>query len=153
MRVDTTRGIGCRGCRVACKSWHNLPGGRTVCSETWSNPRHLDSNNYNRIIFQEVAKPEGQLSWHFISRRCMYGNDPACVSVCPVGALAKLENGPVIHEDERGIGCRYCMMACPCQVPKFAWSSAVPLIRKCDFCADRINIGLAPPSQFMGGKI
>ena len=50
----------------------------------------------------------------------------------------------MIYDDERCIGCRYCMMACPFQIPKFEWSSAVPLIRKCDFCADRINIGLAP---------
>ncbi len=74
----------------------------------------------------------------------MHCNDPACVSACPVAALDKLPNGPVVYDDERCIGCRYCMMACPFQIPKFQWSSAVPLIRKCDFCADRIAIGLAP---------
>jgi formate dehydrogenase iron-sulfur subunit len=144
MLIDTTLCIGCRGCQVACKSWHNLPGERTVFSETWSNPRHLDSNNYTRIIFREMTKPDGQLSWHFISRRCMHCNDPACVTACPVGALTKLASGPVVYDDERCIGCRYCMMACPFQIPKFEWGSAVPLIRKCDFCADRIDIGLAP---------
>ena len=74
----------------------------------------------------------------------MHCNDPACVSACPVGALEKLPDGPVVYDDDRCIGCRYCMMACPFQIPKFQWSSAVPLIRKCDFCADRIAIGLAP---------
>ena len=74
----------------------------------------------------------------------MHCLDPACVSVCPVGALVKLKEGPVVYNDERCIGCRYCMMACPFQVPKFQWESAVPLVRKCDFCADRLALGLAP---------
>ncbi len=142
--IDTTSCIGCRACQVACKSWHNLPGERSEFSDTWSNPRYLDSNNYTRIIFREVAGPGGQVNWHFISRRCMHCNDPACASVCPVGALKKLANGPVVYDDERCIGCRYCMMACPFQIPKFQWSSAVPLIRKCDFCADRLAMSLAP---------
>ena len=144
MLIDTTRCIGCRGCQVACKSWHNLPGERTTFSETWSNPRHMNSNNYTRIIFREVAQPEGKLNWYFVKRQCMHCLDPACESVCPVGALTKLKNGPVVYDDDKCIGCRYCMMACPFQVPKFEWGSAVPLIRKCDFCADRIEIGLAP---------
>ena len=144
MLIDTTRCIGCRACQVACKSWHNLPGERTTFSETWSNPRYMNSNNYTRIIFREVAQPEGKLNWYFIKRQCMHCQDPACESVCPVGALTKLKSGPVVYDDDRCIGCRYCMMACPFQVPKFEWGSAVPLIRKCDFCADRIEIGLAP---------
>jgi formate dehydrogenase iron-sulfur subunit len=144
MLVDTTRCIGCRGCQVACKSWHNLPGERTQFSDTWSNPRHLNSNTYNRIIFREITKPDGQLSWHFISRRCMHCLDPACVSVCPVGALQKTDSGAVVYDDDRCFGCRYCMMACPFQIPKFEWSSAVPLVRKCNFCPERVEIGLAP---------
>jgi formate dehydrogenase iron-sulfur subunit len=144
MLIDTTRCIGCRGCQVACKSWHNLPGERTTFSETWSNPRFMNNNNYTRVIFREVAQPEGKLNWYFIKRQCMHCLDPACESVCPVGALTKLKSGPVVYDDYRCIGCRYCMMACPFQVPKFEWSSAVPLVRKCDFCADRLEIGLAP---------
>jgi formate dehydrogenase iron-sulfur subunit len=144
MLIDTTRCIGCRACQVACKSWHDLPGERTAFSETWSNPKYLDSNNYTRIIFREIEKPGGQMSWHFISRRCMHCNDPACVSACPVAALEKLPSGPVVYDDDKCIGCRYCMMACPFQIPKFQWSLAVPLVRKCDFCADRLAIGLAP---------
>ena len=100
MLIDTTRCIGCRGCQVACKSWHNLPGERTTFSETWSNPRHMNSNNYTRIIFREVAQPEGKLNWYFVKRQCMHCLDPACESVCPVGALTKLKNGPVVYDDD-----------------------------------------------------
>lgn len=144
MLIDTTLCIGCRGCQVACKSWHNLPGARTSFSQTWTSPRVLDCRNYTRIIFREIAGPGGRVGWHFISRRCMHCLDPACVSVCPVGALIKLESGPVVYDDGRCIGCRYCMMACPFQIPKFEWDSAVPLIRKCDFCVDRIAAGMEP---------
>ena len=133
MLIDTTRCIGCRACQIACKSWNNLPAAPTTFSETGSNPRFLSSKDFNRIIFREVVSPQGEVSWHFISRRCMHCLDPACVSACPVGALQKLASGPVVYDDGRCIGCRYCMMACPFQIPKFEWEAAVPYIRKCTF--------------------
>jgi formate dehydrogenase iron-sulfur subunit len=142
--IDTTKCIGCRACQVACKSWNDLKGGKATFSETWSNPRFLSSNQYTRIVFREIPRSDGRLEWHFISRRCMHCLDPACVSACPVAALVKLPSGPVVYDDERCIGCRYCMMACPFQIPKFQWESAVPLVRKCTFCADRQAMGLAP---------
>jgi formate dehydrogenase iron-sulfur subunit len=74
----------------------------------------------------------------------MHCHDPACASACPVAALIKLPEGPVVYDDARCIGCRYCMMACPFQIPRFQWESAVPLVRKCTFCADRQAMGLAP---------
>ena len=91
-----------------------------------------------------MVHPEGEVGWHFINRQCMHCNDPACASACPVGALIKLDSGPVVYDDSRCIGCRYCMMACPFQIPKFQWEAAVPYIRKCTFCADRQAAGLEP---------
>ena len=145
MLIDTTRCIGCRGCQTACKSWNNLPAATTATfSETWSNPRFLSSNDFTRIIFREGDNPQGEVAWHFVKRQCMHCNDPACVSACPVAALIKLDSGPVVYDDSRCIGCRYCMMACPFQIPKFQWEAAVPYIRKCTFCADRQAAGLQP---------
>ncbi len=142
--TDTTRCIGCRACQNACKSWNNLPAAPATFSETGSNPRFLSSKDFTRIIFREVVNPQGEVSWHFISRGCMHCIDPACASACPVGALIKLDSGPVVYDDSRCIGCRYCMMACPFQIPKFQWEAAVPYIRKCTFCADRQAAGLEP---------
>jgi len=68
--------------------------------------------------------------------------DPTCASVCPVGALRKSTLGPVTYDAGKCIGCRYCMMACPFSVPKYEWSKALPLVRKCDMCADRLANGL-----------
>jgi formate dehydrogenase iron-sulfur subunit len=129
---------------VACKSWNELKGEKSVFSENWTNPRFLSSQQYTRVLFREMMSPEGQLSWQFIKRQCMHCVDPACESVCPVGALIKMPEGPVVYDDGKCIGCRYCMMACPYQIPKFEWASAVPLVRKCTFCADRLAMNLAP---------
>jgi len=75
---------------------------------------------------------------------CMHCNDPACASVCPVGAFHKTEEGPVIYQDKKCIGCRFCMVACPFGVPKYQWSKAFPLVRKCTGCYSRIKEGLKP---------
>lgn len=71
----------------------------------------------------------------------MHCQDPTCASVCPVGALKKTPNGPVVYEPEICLGCRYCIQACPFGVPRYEWSSLAPRVRKCTFCADRLAAG------------
>jgi formate dehydrogenase iron-sulfur subunit len=66
---------------------------------------------------------------------------PACVSVCPVGALQKTALGPVTYDADKCMGCRYCMQACPFQVPSYEWSSRLPRMRKCDMCYQRQSEG------------
>ncbi len=68
--------------------------------------------------------------------------DPTCASVCPVGALKKTSLGPVTYDESKCIGCRYCMLACPFGVPKYEWAKALPRVRKCDMCSDRLIAGL-----------
>jgi len=80
----------------------------------------------------------------FARKQCRHCLEPACASVCPVGALQKTPDGPVVYDDERCIGCRYCMMACPFDIPRYDWQAAVPYVRKCDMCADRIQDGKEP---------
>ncbi|RJR38765.1 MAG: 4Fe-4S dicluster domain-containing protein [Deltaproteobacteria bacterium] len=142
--IDTTKCIGCRGCQVACKSWNDLKGYKTAFSETWTNPVFLGNNDFTRVIFREATKPDGSLHWYFAKRQCMHCSDPACASVCPVGAMVKMPEGPVVYDDSKCIGCRYCMLACPFGIPKFEWEAALPLVRKCTFCAERQALGLAP---------
>jgi Fe-S-cluster-containing dehydrogenase component len=75
----------------------------------------------------------------------MHCGHPACVSACIVGALSKEENGAVIWDTDKCIGCRYCMVACPFQIPAFEFNKALdPRILKCDFCAERRKTGLLP---------
>ncbi len=144
MLIDTTRCIGCRGCQVACKAWNELGATRTALTDSGTNPRHLDANTFTRVLFAEVSTADGGVRWSFVKRQCMHCAEPACAAACPVGALVKLTDGPVVYRDDRCIGCRYCMLACPFQVPKFQWSARVPYVRKCTFCADRLALGRKP---------
>ncbi|MEA3232150.1 MAG: 4Fe-4S dicluster domain-containing protein, partial [Thermodesulfobacteriota bacterium] len=72
-------------------------------------------------------------------------NDPSCVSACIVGALTKQENGAVIYDAKKCIGCRYCMVACPFQVPAYEYHNALtPEVRKCTFCYQSVKEGGLP---------
>jgi Fe-S-cluster-containing dehydrogenase component len=75
----------------------------------------------------------------------MHCNDPACVSACIVGALTKSEDGPVVYDETKCIGCRYCLVACPFQMPAYEYDRAIePRVRKCDLCESRIRDGQVP---------
>ena len=143
MLTDLTKCIGCGWCTQACKEWNHLPAqqsgdadgeheGPCLSAETWTFPE------LNEI------EADGQRHKVFVKQQCMHCVDPACVSACPVGALQKLDSGPVVYDCTRCIGCRYCMVACPFGIPKFEWEEPLPRIRKCTFCVDRQEDGLEP---------
>jgi formate dehydrogenase iron-sulfur subunit len=96
----------------------------------------LSSTRYTTI----VRKPGNR----FVRRQCRQCLKPACVSACIVGALQKVPDGAVTYDDERCIGCRYCMMACPYGIPRYDWEAAVPYVRKCDLCSERVAAGKEP---------
>jgi formate dehydrogenase iron-sulfur subunit len=80
----------------------------------------------------------------FVKSQCMHCNQPGCASACLVRAMEKTRNGPVIWNEDRCMGCRFCMVSCPFDIPKFEYNSAVPRIRKCIMCRDRIAQGKVP---------
>lgn len=89
--------------------------------------------------------PTSKKSSVTVKVQCMHCDHPACVSACIVGALSKQENGAVVWDESKCIGCRYCMVACPFQIPAFDFHKAIePEIRKCDFCIDRTRAGKLP---------
>jgi formate dehydrogenase iron-sulfur subunit len=80
-----------------------------------------------------------------VRRFCLHCQDPTCVSVCPVGAFRKTPAGPVVYAEERCMGCRYCMMACPFGAPRYEWNKVLaPRVKKCHMCAPRQAKGLKP---------
>jgi formate dehydrogenase iron-sulfur subunit len=141
--VDLTRCIGCRGCQTACKEWNELPARKTAFKGEYTNPIRLNSDTYTRIRFSE-KDDKGRPVWSFIKEQCLHCKDPACASVCPVAALNKSADGPVVYDYDRCIGCRYCMLACPFRIPTYEWESPRPWVQKCSFCSERIKDGLVP---------
>ena len=138
--VDTTVCIGCRNCEYACKKAHDLPTEPLASYEDKSVlqiPRRPDDK-----ALTVVNRPDGACS---VKVQCMHCARPACVSACIVGALSKEENGAVVWAEDKCIGCRYCMVACPFQIPAFEYGKALkPRIMKCDFCAARRAKGELP---------
>ncbi len=141
MLVDTTVCLGCRGCEAACAEANkmpNPPAGDEVFGKTrLTSPEALTVVNR----FENPRRPETP---RYVKRQCMHCVEPACASACPVRALDKLPNGPVTYRPERCMGCRYCMVACPFEIPKYEYAKAVPTVKKCTFCAARQERGLAP---------
>jgi formate dehydrogenase iron-sulfur subunit len=122
--IDLTLCIGCNACQDACKTENKLPEGEE---------KKLSSTAYTALEEYDGT---------YVRRMCQHCVDPTCASVCPVGAFTKTAEGPVLYEEDKCIGCRYCIQACPFQVPRYEWSSNYPKVQKCKFCADRQRRGL-----------
>jgi formate dehydrogenase iron-sulfur subunit len=120
--IDASRCIDCRACLVACSVENNVPMEHT---RIWINETGVVGK------FPELER-------HSAPFHCMHCLDPSCVSACTVGALQVNEDGIVVYDNERCIGCRYCMYACPFEVPHFEWEQRLALIVKCDLCVDRL---------------
>lgn len=121
--IDTTKCIGCKSCQTACKQANGLP--------TDDRPVALSATTLTIVDFRNISRKADAPEIKPVKRQCMHCEDPACVSVCPVGALVKQENGCVTYDENICIGCRYCMVACPFGIPKYNWNSANPKINKC----------------------
>jgi formate dehydrogenase iron-sulfur subunit len=141
--VDITRCIGCRACQVACKQWNDRDGEQTELQPDlgFQNPAVLSAKTLTLISFHEIPdeKAPGGLQLVSTMWRCLHCLEPACVSSCPTTALERRPDGPVVYNESRCIGCRYCMWACPWGVPATDWDSRVPTIHKCTHCADRCD--------------
>ena len=138
MLYDTTRCIGCKTCVVACHEANGLPPDNRG-DALHDAPQALNDRTKNII---KLYKEEGRRS--YMKQQCMHCIDPACVGACMIGALQKREYGIVTWESNRCIGCRYCQVACPYNIPKFEWESANPRIIKCELCNHRLAEGKIP---------
>jgi Fe-S-cluster-containing dehydrogenase component len=139
MLYDSTLCIGCKACVAACSRANNLEPDTSWSEGKYQAPATLNANTKNIIkLYREGSEQS------FVKMQCMHCVDPACASACMLGAFTKDERGIVSWDGSRCVGCRYCQVACPYDVPKFEWSKAAPKMVKCELCRDRIAQGDVP---------
>lgn len=137
MLYDATKCVGCKACMSACKRVNSDYGSlsyekaRFDTDGLWDAPSDLSGSTRTLIkLFKEGPK-----QWSYVKYSCMHCQKPSCVSVCPVSAMTKEPvTGIVDYNKNTCIGCRYCQVACPYNIPKFQWEKALPQIVKCDLC-------------------
>jgi len=143
---DTTVCIGCRKCEWACKTAHDFPTDDIQTYDdrsVFESMRRPQPSNYT--VVNEYSNPNEKYIPFNVKVQCMHCDHPACVSACIVGAFSKNANGSVVWDESKCIGCRYCMVACPFQIPTFEYNKAIqPEIHKCDFCIDRTKENKLP---------
>ena len=130
--VDLEHCIGCQSCTMGCKAENNTPVGV----------------DYNRVIEIEEGefknpKEKPEVRVYFVPMPCMHCGKPACMAACPVGAITKREeDGIVLIDKDKCIGCRYCAWACPYGHPQF--NAEARVMEKCTLCVHRVTKGLRP---------
>lgn len=126
MFIDLAKCIGCNACAVACKQENEVP---LTKFNTW-------------IESWDVKKEDGRYARANVPHLCNHCEDAPCVDVCPTQASYRTEDGVVLIDDERCIGCKYCMAACPYHA---RWQhDEAGDIHKCTFCYHRTSNGLLP---------
>ena len=132
--VDSTRCMGCKACSIACKDAYNLPIGvkwRRVAECVGGEWFEHHDGTFTQNVFA-----------YYITVSCNHCEDALCVTACPTGAMHKNENGLVVIDSSKCIGCRNCSWNCPYSAPQFDVEKKH--MTKCDFCSNRLAQGLKP---------
>jgi formate dehydrogenase iron-sulfur subunit len=119
--IDLSLCVGCGACRTACQEIHHFP-----------DEENTVLNDKNFTLLEHHQLKDGNELW--VRRMCQHCVEPACASACLVGALEKTADGAVTWDTNKCIGCRYCMLACPFDIPKYEWHAMSPKVRKCTMC-------------------
>jgi len=135
MLYDATKCIGCKTCMMACDKANDITPDTALSGGLANMPTDLNEHAIN-IIKVYTDSTSGEHS--YIKRQCMHCIDPACASACMLGAMHKIEHGIVAYDASLCVGCRYCEMACPFNIPKMEWSKAMPKVVKCQLCRQRL---------------
>ena len=137
--VDTTKCLGCRMCEMACAEAHKDEGVEYTEDVDFAEERTTSPTHWTVVNKYETEK--GTI---YAKKQCMHCLEPACASACLTKAMHKNPEGPVTWRADRCMGCRFCMISCPFDMPKFEYDKAVPSIRKCVMCYERLQQGKQP---------
>lgn len=137
--VDLTQCAGCRNCEAACAEANGLP--EPDWSDDFSYEAERPTTETQWTSVNRYVTSKGEV---FVKRQCMHCVTPACAAGCLTKALYKTEEGPVVWREPKCMGCRYCMVSCPFDAPKFEYHAAVPKIQKCRMCWETLVEGGVP---------
>jgi formate dehydrogenase iron-sulfur subunit len=137
--VDTTRCIGCRSCEVGCSTAHNNFVPDTKSDKALEEVRDTSDKQFTVVNHFKTAKGDV-----FVKKQCLHCWQPACAAACLVNAMLKTKEGPVTWDGDKCMGCRFCMISCPFDIPKFEYSGWNPRIQKCNMCYERLQEGKRP---------
>jgi anaerobic dimethyl sulfoxide reductase subunit B len=135
--MDNSACIGCRACQIACKDKNDLPVGLL-----WRRVVQYGGGSWNSHPTQPGIMVPNNIFTYSFSVSCNHCENPACVGVCPTGAMSKGPDGVVTVEAGKCIGCRYCEWACPYGAPQY--DERVGKMTKCNFCSDLLAQGQNP---------
>lgn len=130
---DQSACTGCKACQIACKDDNDLEVGII-----WRRVLEVQGGNW----LQQGSAWVQNISNYHLSISCQHCEEPICQEVCPAAAITKRDDGIVLIDGDKCIGCRYCEWACPYAAPQF--DSKTGKMGKCDFCVDYIDQGLPP---------
>ncbi len=138
---DISRCIGCRKCEEACNQVNELP----APEKPFDDLEVLNEKRRTTAAAYTVVNQFGPEKPVFAKKQCNHCLEPACASACFVKAFTKTEQGAVIYNADVCVGCRYCMIACPFEIPAYLYDDAyAPRIMKCTMCYPRTSKGLLP---------
>ncbi len=139
---DTTRCVGCRSCEAACNTVNNLP----APEEPFTDLTVLETTRRTTQTQYTVVNRYDQNEQPVYRKiQCNHCLEPACASACFVRAFRKTPEGPVVYDASVCVGCRYCMVACPFEIPAYEYDNPfTPKVTKCTMCAPRIEKGQLP---------
>jgi len=142
---DATRCIGCRKCEEGCNKVNELPEPDRAFSDlaVMDAKRRTTAKAYT--IVNRYDHPDGAGGPVYRKVQCNHCLEPACASACFVRAFSKTDTGAVTYDASVCVGCRYCIIACPFEIPAYEYDNAFsPRVRKCTLCYPRISKGLLP---------
>lgn len=138
---DISRCIGCRKCEEACNTVNQLPKPETSFEDltVLDTRRRTDADTYTVVNRFDGSSPI------FAKKQCNHCLEPACASACFVKAFTKTPTGAVVYDEKVCVGCRYCMVACPFEIPAYEYHKALtPRVTKCTMCHPRLIEGKLP---------
>jgi Fe-S-cluster-containing dehydrogenase component len=142
---DTTLCVGCRSCEAACNKVNELPPPNRPFKDLSELDKRRRTTAKAYTVVNRFQQPSQSSKTVFVKKQCNHCLEPACASACFVRAFKKTPEGAVTYDPTVCVGCRYCMMACPFEIPAYEYDKALdPKVMKCTMCYPRVQKGQLP---------